>query len=116
MCRSGLPPPLAGEGWGGGTYKRGGDIFDNIARARHHVMIVETENPKAFGCKECVAASVALQLLFFKMLTAVELHNQIGCMTDKIYNVRPNRSLPPKARAVQSMSAQRSPNKLLNNS
>jgi hypothetical protein len=68
----------------------------------HHVVIVETKDAISLRRKERIAARIALDLLGFKMLSAIDLDNEIGIMTDEIDNIRPNRRLAPKACAARA--------------
>jgi hypothetical protein len=80
---------------------------------RHHIVIVEPQNSKALRCKKRIPPDVALDMGIFEMLTAIELNDEIGGMTDKVSNIGSTRCLPPKARTVEPVSSQFAPNQAL---
>src|SRR5581483_6889756 len=104
------PPPLAGEGWGGGCLKCGDNSFQDALPIRHHVVVVESKDAEAFRSEKQIASDIAMKVGVFEMLTAVQLHNQIGGVAHEVRDIRSNRSLPTKARAVEAMRAKRIPN------
>jgi hypothetical protein len=76
-------------------------------------MIVETENAKAFRREKLIAPCIAVHICVFEMLAAVQFNNEIGGVTQKIRNIRPNRRLPPEDGAVEPMSAKGIPDNSL---
>src|ERR1700751_4465506 len=57
-----FPPPLAGEGQGGGEPDGSRNRFENALTVSHDIVIVEAQNTKAFVGKISIPTSVALLL------------------------------------------------------
>ena len=64
-------------------------------------MIIEAEHAIPLGGEKGIASRVALLMLRFEMLGAIDLYDQPRAVTDKVNNERTNRILPPKACAME---------------
>jgi hypothetical protein len=100
-----LPPPLAGEGWGGGGRDDGGDCFQHAASIGHDVVIVKAKNTESFLGEKGISAIVALHVLRFEMLAAINFDHQPCSMTDKINDIGSDGRLSAKARAMHAVGA-----------
>jgi DNA-directed RNA polymerase len=98
-----LPPPLAGEGWGGGGRDGGCDCLQHASSIGHDVEIAKAQNAESFLDKKGVPARVALDMLCFEMLAAIEFDHQACGVTDKINDIWTNGRLSTKACAVHAM-------------
>ena len=87
----------------------GGDCFQYALPVSHHIMVVEAKYAKAFTCKKRVTTGVALHMWGLEMLTSIELDYEACGMADEIHDIRADRYLPTKARALHAMRAQSSP-------
>jgi hypothetical protein len=67
----------------------------------HDVVIVEAKHAIPLGSEKRIASRVALLMLCFKMLRAIDLYDQPRAVTDKVNNERTNRILAPKACAME---------------
>jgi len=76
-------------------------------------MIAESENLITSGREKRFAACIAAHLFFFKMLSAIDLHDQVGCVANEVCNIGTDRRLPPEARAFQTIGTQCLPDKFL---
>src|SRR4029078_13275489 len=93
----------------GGYRKCCGNCLQYALPVCHYIVVIEAKNAKSFRREKGIKLHVALRVCVFKMLPAVQLNNQIGCVTDKICDVRADRSLAAEACAIQTMSAKRVP-------
>src|SRR5262249_53932966 len=100
------PPPLAGEGQGGGTFDGSCNRFQNALPVDHDVIIVEAQNTKAFVGKISISAGVAVLLFLFEVVSPIDLDNEPCGVADEIHDVGADRCLATETRAVQAMSTQ----------
>jgi hypothetical protein len=103
------PPPLAGEGWGGGRRDHLSDDFCDSTTVRHHIQIAEPNYTKSLRRKECVAATVASKALRLEMRAAIDFDHESGRMTNEVSNKGTDRNLPAERRAIQPMGAKNTP-------
>ena len=68
-------------------------------------MVVEPKHAIAAVGKKRVASLVTPLVLSLEMLRTVDLNNQSSAMTDEIDDEWTDRILPPKAHAIEPMSA-----------
>ena len=108
-----IPPPLAGEGQGGGSYFHQLFPYDFLDRLNfpQHLMIPESQNAKPLRLKPRCALSIISRL--FSMLPAVQFNNQLLFKTYKIHNVRSDRLLPAKPVSFHLFNSQVGPQSLL---
>jgi hypothetical protein len=66
-------------------------------------MIAEAKNLKPLCLNRCRASGVCVFSSIRKMLSAIELDHQSGCMAHEIGDVAFDRDLAPEAGAVQPM-------------
>jgi hypothetical protein len=71
----------------------------------HDVAIVEPKHAVAWALQISVASRVAPLVLSLEVLGAVDLDDEPCIVTDEIDDERSDWSLPPKARAIEPMSA-----------
>src|SRR5215510_6324051 len=95
-----LPPPLAGEGWGGGMQDGSGDRFQHAVPVCHDLMIVEPQHPIAFRSKKRIALRVTLHVLGFVVLSAINLNDEPRRVTHRVDNEGADRSLAPETHAM----------------
>jgi hypothetical protein len=69
------------------------------------VVIAEAKNAKAFGFEKGRAPRIARFMGGIEMLAAIKFDDQLDGMTDEVGNVRSNRRLAAKTRAMQAMSS-----------
>jgi hypothetical protein len=69
-------------------------------------MIVESEHPESFGREIRISPRVACAMLGLKVLSAIQLNDQLGRKTDEIDHVGTNWCLSAECRAEKSMCAQ----------
>ena len=79
------------------------DRLQNTLSICHHVVVVEAKHAITFGREERISTRIALHMRSFKMLSAINLDNEIGVVTNEVDNVGPNRRLAPEACAGESM-------------
>jgi len=115
-----LPPPhspsktgvnalVPGEGWGGGAQDGSGDRLQHALPVCHDFVIVEPQYPIAFRSEECITLRVALHVLVFVVLSAINLNDEPRCVTHKVDNEWTDRSLPAEAHAMHPVAADRVP-------
>src|SRR5215475_12490622 len=107
-----LPPPLAGEGWGGGMHDGSGNRLQHALLVCHDLVIVEPQYSIAFRTKKRIALCVAPHFLSFVVLPAIDFDDEHCRVAHKINNERTNRYLTPKACTVEPMRADRLPDNL----
>jgi hypothetical protein len=73
-------------------------------------MIVESQDAKSFPRQERISTRIALQMFRLKMLPAIDFDDEPRGMANEIHDIRPNRSLAPKACTIHSMGTQCPPN------
>jgi hypothetical protein len=73
-------------------------------------VIVESQHPKPLVPQKYLSTRVPPLLRVVKMLSAIHLDDYFGRVANKIDDVWPDRRLPPKPNAVQSMGADQAPN------
>jgi hypothetical protein len=66
-------------------------------------VIVESQHPKPLEPQKYLSTRVPPLLRVVKMLSAIHLDDYFGRVANKIDDVRPDRRLPPKPNAVQSI-------------
>src|SRR3984957_1360892 len=109
-----FPPPLAGEGQGGGSLRNhGGNCFKYAGAIGPYVVIAEAKYPKRFRLDHGRAPGVCLFSLIRKMLSAVQLDHQPGRMTDEIGDVVFDRNLAPETDAAEPVIPQLRPENAL---
>jgi hypothetical protein len=74
---------------------------------------MEPKDAKSLRCEKFIPPPVTLQMPRFKVLSTVDLYNQVTAVTNEVGNVRANRCLPAEACAVQPMRAERAPHDAL---
>jgi hypothetical protein len=89
---------------------RGNDHFQNAVSITQNIGIPEAKNPVALRLQPPIALGVALVL---RVLPAVDFDDQMPFVTHEIDNEASDRCLPPEAKTVQAVSAQRRPEALL---
>jgi hypothetical protein len=72
-------------------------------------MIVDSQHAISSGSKKRVTSRVALLMLSFEMLRAIDLYDQPRIVTDKVDNEGANWNLSPKTRTIQPVGAHRVP-------
>src|ERR1700741_959602 len=93
-----VPPPLAGEGQGGGyrllrclQYRK-----SNPLQIPHHITIGESQHAIPARRKPLIAPLVVANALFEIVAFAVDLNDELAGVREKIGNVIADWSLPPK--------------------
>jgi hypothetical protein len=85
------------------------DCFQDARAVGHDLVIVEAQNTKPFAGKEGVSAGIALLMLRFEVLAAVNLDGETRGIADEIHDVGTDWCLATKARALHMVAAQRGP-------
>ena len=99
-----FPPPLAGEGQGGGSCCNGGsDGFENASAIRHHIVVAEAEDLKSLCFNRRRAFCVSSLALIREVLTTVELDDELGSVTNKVRDIILDGDLTAKASAAQAV-------------
>ena len=83
--------------------------FQHALPIGQHIVIVESKHAIAFGREEAITTCVTLEMLGLKMLSAINFNNKMRSMTYEISDIRTDRCLPPKTRAIQAMRSQSKP-------
>jgi hypothetical protein len=105
-----FPPPLAGEGQGGGSRRDGGsDGFEYASAIRHHIVVAEAEDLKSLCFNDRRSFRVSSFALVREVLTAVELDNEFRSVTNKVGDIIFDRDLATKASTAQAVVAQFGP-------
>ena len=100
-----LPPlPLAGEGWGEGQCVLNG--LQNAFAIRHHLVVPEAHNAPSVSLEKSVASNVDFAV---RVLSAVELDDEVMFDRSEIGDERADRHLPTKFYATKTAIAEQSP-------
>jgi hypothetical protein len=82
----------------------GGNRFQNALPVGHDVIVVEAQNTKTFAGEKDITARVALLLLGFEMLAAIDFYDEVCSMTHEVHDVWANGRLAAKTGALQSVA------------
>lgn len=80
------------------------DSFEHSGLIRQHLMVTETQHPKACCQQKRLAARILLNL--HGMLPTIKLNDQSSIETHKIDDVRPYGLLPAELESIQPTVAQ----------
>ena len=106
-----VPSPLAGQGKGGGCrlLRSQTDSEHDAFQILHHVIIGEPEHAISAGRKPLIPSAVVTKTGFEIVALAVDLHDKLTGMRDKVRDVTAHWALSAKSSSGKSMRFQMAP-------